>query len=172
MKARDPDPARSIQVCRELGAEDKGTLIQRDTYFEVPRGRLKLREESDAIAHLIAYERPDLAGHKESRYRLIEVREPVELKDALAGVLGVKSVVRKTRRLFIFNGVRIHLDQVEDLGDFIEFEGVAPSGGDPSGFAELLDDLRRSFGICDEDLLRASNSDLIRSVASAARSRQ
>ncbi len=62
-----------MRACGELGAEDKGTLIQRDTYFEVARGRLKLREEPDAAAHLIAYERPDLPGSKESRYRLIEV---------------------------------------------------------------------------------------------------
>jgi adenylate cyclase class 2 len=128
----------------------------------VPRGRLKLREEPDAVAHLIVYERPDLAGHRESRYRLIEVREPVELKNALADVLGVLVVVSKTRRLFIFEGVRIHLDRVEDLGDFIELEGVAADGGDPSGFAELLDGLRRSFGIRDEGLLRESYSDLIR----------
>jgi adenylate cyclase class IV len=90
LKARDRDPARSLRVCRELGAEDKGTLVQRDTYFEVPRGRLKLREEPDAAATLIAYERPDL-------------------------------VVGKVRRLFIHEGVRIHLDRVDDLGDFIEF---------------------------------------------------
>lgn len=118
-------------------------------------------------AHLIAYERPDIAGHKESRYRLIEVREPVELKDALEAVLGLKVVVSKTRRLFIFKGVRIHLDRVEALGDFIEFEGVAADGGDPSGFAELLDDLRRSFGIRDENLLPESYSDLLRSAAYA-----
>jgi adenylate cyclase class IV len=107
LKARDADPARSIRVCRELGAEDKGTLIQRDTYFEVPRGRLKLREEPDAVAHLIAYERPDQLGHKESRYRLVEAPEPVELQHALAAVLGVTVVVSKARRLFIFEGVRI-----------------------------------------------------------------
>ena len=142
-------------------------LVQRDTYFEVPRGRLKLREEADAVAHLIAYERPDLAGYKESRYRLIQMREPIELKDALAAVLGVKVVVSKTRRLFNLEGVRIHLDSVEALGDFIEFEGVAADGGDPRGFAESLDDLRRSFGIRDENLLRESYSDLLLSAARA-----
>jgi predicted adenylyl cyclase CyaB len=96
---------------------------------------------------------------------LIEVHEPTELKDALGSVLGVQVVVSKTRRLFIFEGVRIHLDRVEDLGDFIEFEGVAADGGDPSGFAELLDSLRRSFAIRDEDLLRESYSDLLRSAS-------
>ena len=164
LKARDRDPARSLQVCRDLGAEDKGTLIQRDTYFEVPRGRLKLREEPDVAATLIAYERPDLTGNKESHYRLVEVPEPAELLDALASVLGVTVVVSKARRLFIFEGVRIHLDRVDELGDFIEFEGVAADGDDPSRFADLLDDLRGSFGIRDEDLLRESYSDLLRAA--------
>jgi hypothetical protein len=99
----------------------------------VPRGRLKLREEPNAVAHLIAYERPDLAAQKESRYRLIEVREPTELIEALASVLGIKVVVNKSRRLFLFEGMRIHLDSVEGLGDFIEFEGVAASDADPGG---------------------------------------
>lgn len=116
---------------------------------------------------MIAYERPDLAGHKESRYRLIDVPEPAQLKDALADVLGVKVVVGKTRHLFILKGVRIHLDCVEDLGAFIEFEGVAAEDGDPSGFAELLDDLRRSFAIRDEDLLSESYSDLLHSAPRA-----
>ena len=164
LKARDRDPTRSLAVCEELGAEDHGTLIQRDTYFEVPRGRLKLREEPDAPATLIAYERPDLAGNKESRYRLVEVPDPAGLRAALESVLGVTVVVEKTRRLFIHEGVRIHLDRVEELGDFIEFEGVAAEGENPGRFEALLDSLRGSFGIRDEDLLRESYSDLLRAA--------
>jgi adenylate cyclase class IV len=136
LKARERDQARSLEVCRELGAEDHGTLTQRDTYFEVPRGRLKLREEPDAVATLIAYERPDLAGNKESRYRLVEVPEPAELR----------------------------VDRVEGLGDFIEFEGVAADGGDPAGFTAFLDSMRERFDIREEDLLRESYSDLVRSA--------
>lgn len=158
---------RSLQVCRDLGAEDKGTLPQRDTYFAVPRGRLKLREEPDAVATLIAYERPDLSGNKESRYRLVAVPEPAELRAALADALGITVVVDKARRLFIHEGVRIHLDRVEGLGDFIELEGVAGDGEDPSRFTELLDDLRGAFGIGDEDLRRESYSDLLQAVRSS-----
>jgi predicted adenylyl cyclase CyaB len=164
LKARDLDPARSLRACRELGAEDKGTLTQRDTYFEVPRGRLKLREEPDR-ATLIAYERPDLAGNKESRYRLVEVPEPVEMRAALESVLGVTVVVSKTRRLFLHENVRIHLDRVEGLGNFIEFEAVAAPDEDPSRFTGLLDDLRKQFGVRDEDLRRESYSDLLRAPA-------
>jgi len=125
----------------------------------VPRGRLKLREEPDA-ATLIAYERPDLAGNKESRYRLVAVPEPDEMRAALEGVLGIAVVVSKSRRLFLHEGVRIHLDRVEGLGDFIEFEGVVPDGTDATGFTTLLDSLRESFAIRDGDLLRESYSDL------------
>lgn len=162
LKARDSDPARSLGVCENLGAEDRGTLIQRDTYFKTSQGRLKLREEPGAVANLIAYERPDLPGQKESRYRLIEVGAPTELREALAAVLGITVVVSKERRLFVFEGVRIHLDRVDELGDFIELEGVAGTGGNLERFERLLSDLRQSFGIRDEDLLRGSYSDLLK----------
>lgn len=130
----------------------------------MPRGRLKLREEPDAVATLIAYERPDLAGNKESRYRLVEVPEPAELREALAAALGIAGVVGKARRLFIHEGVRIHLDRVDGLGDFIEFEGIVAAGDDPRRFGVLLDSLRGSLGIRDEDLLRESYSDLLRAA--------
>jgi len=122
---------------------------------------LKLREEPEA-ATLIAYERPDLAGDKESRYRLVAVPDPTALRSALTAALGVTVVVGKSRRLFLHEGVRIHLDRVEDLGDFIEFEAVATDGEDPSRFTDLLASLRESLGIRDEDLLRGSYSDLLR----------
>ena len=104
---------------------------------------------------------------RSSCYRLIEVREPAELREALAAVLGVTVIVSKARRLFIFEGVRIHIDRVNGLGDFIEFEAMAAGNADPADFARLLNDLRQSLGIRDEDLLRESYSDLLRSTASA-----
>lgn len=99
---------------------------------------------------------------------MFEVPEPTELRDALAAVLGITVVVSKSRRLFTFEGVRIHLDRADGLGDFIEFEGVAADGDDPSRFADLLTQLRESFSIRDEDLLRESYSDLLRSYGVAA----
>lgn len=163
LKARDRDPARSLSVCEELGAEDRGTLSQTDTYFEVPRGRLKLREEPGASAHLIAYERPNSAAHKESRYRIIPVVDPTELKEAFSSLLGLKATVRKHRRLFLLENVRIHLDQVESLGNFIELEAVTESEAEPNDFDPLLIDLRHSFQIADADLVRGSYCDLLQS---------
>jgi adenylate cyclase class 2 len=170
LKARDRDPGGSRRVCGEIGATDGGTLSQLDTYFAVPRGRLKLREQTHGEAQLIAYERADDRGSKESRYRIVAVPEPSGLKAALAATLGIRVEVRKERRLFLWEGVRIHLDQVDGLGSFIEFEGVATAVRGTDAFGSLLADLRRHFGIEDGDLLAASYSDLAE-VATADRRR-
>ena len=161
LKARDRDPDQSLRVCEGIAAVDEGTLSQLDTYFDVPRGRLKLREQAGSEAQLIAYERADDRGNAESRYRLVAVPEPAELKAALAGTLGVRVEVRKRRRLFLYEGVRIHLDEVEGLGHFIEFEGVATADRGAEAFAPLLADLRGRLGIEDDDLLAVSYSDLV-----------
>ncbi len=167
LKANDRDPGRSREICEELGAETRGVLLQEDTYFDVPRGRLKLRRERGALAHLIAYERPNDSGQRESRYRIVEVEDDLGLEAALASALGIKTMVRKARQLFLYEGVRIHLDCVDALGSFIEFEGVAtPENPDLARFEALLADLRHRLGIQDSDLIGCSYCDLV--LASAA----
>ena len=112
VKAHDPDPERSLAVCRELGAEDHGVLVQRDTYFKTTTGRLKLREEQPGGATLVQYDRPDAARARLSSYRLVPVEDPEGLRSALDAGLGTLVVVEKERHLFLHDGVRIHLDQV------------------------------------------------------------
>jgi predicted adenylyl cyclase CyaB len=116
---------------------------------------------------LIAYERPDLFGQKKSRYRIVKVGDADELREMLSTVLGIRAVVPKTRQLFIAKGVRIHLDRVDGLGRFIEFEGVAGAdgSGDLERFEKLLTELRHAFGIREDDLLAESYSDLVLALA-------
>jgi adenylate cyclase, class 2 len=77
-------------------------------------------------------------------------------------------VVSKARRLFLFEGVRIHLDSVDGLGSFVEFEGVAdPRDVDFAHFEALLVDLRHSFGIEDADLVGGSYCDLVLAAAAS-----
>jgi predicted adenylyl cyclase CyaB len=148
-------------VCEALDAEAVAVLIQRDTYFRAHQGRLKLREEESAKAHLIAYERPSQAGQRESRYRIVTVEKADELKAALAATLGIEVVVAKERCLFIWEDVRIHLDRVDDLGHFIEFEAVTASDGSNISSAEKrVETLRQAFGIDDADLVGGSYCDL------------
>src|SRR5919107_4148511 len=165
LKARDPDPARSLERCVALGAEDRGELRQRDTYFAAPRGRLKLREQEPGGAELIAYERPDRPDARESRYRLAPVADGAVLREALGAALGTTVVVAKRRRLLVWEGVRIHLDDVEGLGAFVELEGVAEPGSDLTAEAGRVARLRAELGIADEDLVATGYADLLAGAA-------
>jgi homotetrameric cytidine deaminase len=157
LKALDPDPARSLAVCRELGAEDRGVLRQRDTYFRTRRGRLKLRVQEPGGATLIQYDRPDAAQARESRYRLSPVQDPEELRASLDAALGTLVVVDKQRHLLLWDGVRIHLDTVDGLGSFVELEGVAAPESDLAGEQEKVAHLQAALGI--EEVLSDSYSD-------------
>lgn len=153
LKARDADPARTLAVCRRLGAEDRGELWQRDTYFAVPHGGLKLREQQPGRPHLVQFERADRAQERESRYRIAEVDDARTLVAALGAALGVRGVVEKSRRLFLWCGVRIHLDTVEGLGTFLELEAVAPPVSDLSLEHERVVTLREALAITDDRLV-------------------
>ena len=160
LKARDADPARSLATCQSLGADDQGVLLQSDTYFRILNGRLKLREQEGATPHLIAYERSDEVGQRESRYWLVEVADAEGIKAALSAALGIRIVVAKRRRLFLWRSVRIHLDEVDGLGNFIELEAVAPPDSDLSCEEARVQTLRQAFEIDDADLIGVSYSDL------------
>jgi homotetrameric cytidine deaminase len=170
LKATDPDPGRSLAVCLDLGAEDRGVLRQRDTYFRVGQGRLKLREETPGGAALIQYHRPDAAEARESRYRLAPVEDGEALREALDAALGTLVVVDKERRLLLWEGVRIHLDTVGGLGSFVELEGVAPPESDLGAERAKVAKLSEALGL-EGRILSDSYSDLLREdeLAEAAR---
>jgi predicted adenylyl cyclase CyaB len=126
---------------------------------------LKLREqEGRDVAELIAYERANETAIRASNYQLVPVPDPRALKAALTRTLGVRVVVEKQRTLWMWHNVRIHLDQVESLGTFPEFEAVLASPDEPEAVSrERLDQLTRVLGIRDEDRIAASYSDLLES---------
>lgn len=141
------------------GAAFEGILKQRDTYFEVKAGRLKLREAEGRQAELIFYDRDEASSAgMESRYEIFSVPDP-SLKDVLTEALGVKTVVEKERRLLKMKNARIHLDEVKGLGSFLEFEVI--SAGDDRADAALLETLKlyaKPFVVLE---IKESYSDLI-----------
>jgi homotetrameric cytidine deaminase len=162
LKARDPDPEATLARSLALGAVEAGVLVQRDTYFAGRDGRLKLRvEQGDERAELIAYRRPDSAEASQSSYVLAPVEEPDALAEALDAALGTTVVVAKRRRLLLWEGVRIHLDEVEGLGSFVEFEAVLPDAGDVEAARAKVAQLRESLGIVDDQLVSVGYSDLL-----------
>ena len=92
---------------------------------------------------------------------LAAVAAPQELAEALDAALGTVVVVSKLRRLFLWEGVRIHLDDVEGLGNFVEFEAVLPEAGDVATARSKVDRLRAELGISDEALVSVGYSDLL-----------
>lgn len=175
LKARDGDPEATAARCRALGAEDHGVLEQRDTYFAGRHGRLKLREQArrpapggirgdapEAGAELIAYRRADATEPEESAYSRTPVADPAGLAEALDAALGTTVVVTKRRHVFLWEHVRIHLDEVEGLGRFVELEAlVGPESGDVATALGRVASLRAELAIADGALVAEGYSDLL-----------
>lgn len=137
---------------------------QTDTYFNVSHGRLKLREGNIENA-LIYYERPDTIGAKQSNVMLYPHKPASSLKDILTQTLGVKAVVKKSRKIYFLENVKFHFDAVEGLGTFIEVEAIDETG--KKGISLLQDQCRyyaELFSIKPEDYVSESYSDMIMKI--------
>ena len=143
-------------------SEKIGVFHQVDTYYEVPKGRFKLREvEGRDQAELIYYEREDVSKPKRSSVFILSVPNPQTLKLFLQRILKIKSVVDKVREVYIHEGVQIHLDTVKALGHFVEFERITSHNAiQQKKDMAKLDGLRAQLGISPKSLKRLSYSDL------------
>ncbi len=161
LKARCGDLHQARRRARALSATGPGELRQCDTYFHVQTGRLKLRETEGKPAELIFYERPNESAVKGSDYDVIPIAAAEEFKRALSTALGVRAVVRKRRELYLWHNVRIHLDDVEGLGGFIEFEAVISTDDDEVISKKRLAHLCEALEVRPEDQIAVSYCDLI-----------
>jgi predicted adenylyl cyclase CyaB len=136
-------------------------LEQEDTFFRVPEGRLKLRVFPSGKGELIAYFRPDTSGPKTSEYFLYRTADPESLKGLLVTALGVRGVVRKRRMLYLVGRTRIHLDEVEGLGAFLELEVVLEDGQPEAEGEAIARHLLGELGVRDEDRVAKAYIDLL-----------
>jgi homotetrameric cytidine deaminase len=161
LKSRDPDPARTLELALALGAGDEGEIVQRDTYFGGSRARVKLREQTPGDDELISYRRPDGDEARVSEYLRVAVPDADALREALDAAYGTRVVVAKRRRLLLWENVRIHLDDVEGLGSYMELEALAPEESDLGPARERVAQLRSALEIDDANLVASSYSDLL-----------
>jgi predicted adenylyl cyclase CyaB len=119
-----PDPADVEARARAAGAAFQWSRRQRDVFFRVPEGYLKLRTAPDGPAELIAYARAAGTDPRPSDYDIAPVADPAAMEAVLSRSLGVRGVVEKVRRLYLWRHTRIHLDEVIGLGSFMELETV------------------------------------------------
>ena len=163
LKARVNSLEPFMQKLTELKAKHIGTFQQTDTYYEVPTGRLKLRETKGAAkAQLVYYERPDTQDIKQSSVFILEFDKKNFMKQFLDNNLHAKTMVEKQRTIYRHKGTKIHLDNVKNLGTYIEFEH--PSQNTPKAIQKAsrkLQQLMAKLGVKPEDLQKGSYSDLI-----------
>lgn len=118
---------------------------QVDTYVEVAKGRLKLREfRSTAFpevverAELIAYARANTGGSRWSNYEVV----PIAGDSATAMLRGLLLTHRelaridKLRQVGVLGKTRVHIDRVEGLGAFVELETVVDGQEDGAASTE------------------------------------
>ena len=106
-----------------MGADDHGFIGHTDYFYGAATGRLKLRVEKGRGA-LIAYQREDRGEARESNYLIFFTDAPDSLREVLDNALEVGPVLSKRRHLLLLKHTRIHLDEVKDLGRYVELETV------------------------------------------------
>jgi adenylate cyclase, class 2 len=160
LKARYADLAAAAHIAEKLGAHLQWTKTQIDTYFSVPQGRLKLRQMEGESSQLIAYVRPQIADAKLSDYRIFYTDAADDLLTVLSRALKPDVRIVKKRTLYLWKKVRIHLDCVDGLGDFIEFEAVLDSDYHEPEAQDDIDFLKNLFKIAADDLCESGYYEL------------
>ena len=148
-------------LAEQMSGSSAQTIRQKDTFFVCQRGRLKLREFADGHGELIAYHRPDTPDAKQSQYRIFHAENASALELTLRQAMQVRGVVSKTRRLWLVGQTRIHFDQVEGLGNFIELEVVMAPEDTVSQAQQVCQDLQDRLQIRTQDLIRDAYIDLL-----------
>lgn len=167
IKARCSDPSSIRQYLILNGAEFKGLDEQTDTYFNVPNGRLKLRE-GNIENNLIYYERTNQSRPKNSHFNLVKIEDAEGLRVVLTKSIGIKVVVQKRREIYYINNVKFHIDEVPGLGSFVEIEaGNILADLSQEQLKEQCDFYLKEFGIKETDLIDVSYSDMLLEKISA-----
>ena len=161
IKARVDDFNGLKKKAEQLSDTPCQVISQEDTFFYCPNGRIKLRELSPQRGQLVYYLRQDVTGPKHSEYKIFETDDPAKLKLILTDAFGVRGVINKIRYLYIVGQTRIHLDDVNGLGKFVELEVVLrPNQNDAEGQA-IAESLMQKLGIIVEDLIDTAYMDMM-----------
>jgi predicted adenylyl cyclase CyaB len=155
------DLERARKQAEAIGYQFKATLLQRDTFFRVAQGKLKLREEESG-ARLIFYGRSDSLHLKISNYEMVSIPDPEKTREIMTQALGTIATVSKTRVLLMRDNVRLHLDRVDRLGDFGEIEAVLNEHNNAERSRPAVDELLGVLVIKSDQLIAESYFEMLR----------
>lgn len=160
-KAKTNDIKALEEKLLSLNPQFIGEDHQKDTYYNVNTGRLKLREGNIENA-LIWYQREDVSGAKQSDILLYKHAPDEALKNILIKLHGVKIIIDKIRKIYFVENVKFHFDRVEGLGTFVEVEAIDSTG--EIGIEKLKEQCNfyiNFFEIKTEDFMKKSYSDMM-----------
>jgi adenylate cyclase, class 2 len=145
------------EILKKKKIQIKEVIVQKDIYYNVNNGILKLRIENDTKT-LIFYDRNEKSAKRWSDFYLLDL-STANANIYLKRFLDVMVVVKKKRKLFIYKNTRIHLDHVQGLGYFLELETRVTKGlkDAEKRFNHLLDLL----SLQSKKEIRASYKDLL-----------
>ena len=161
IKARVDDFAALKAKVASIADLDPIEILQDDTFFRCDSGRLKLRSFPDGSGELIFYRRANQEGPKESFYLRSPTSAPDSLRQSLTLAYGAVGRVKKHRTLFLVGRTRVHLDQVEGLGQFVELEVVLGEGERSENGVHEAQRLMAMLGIDPSQLIERAYVDLI-----------
>ena len=161
IKARARDFEEIRRRAESLSDTSVDVIPQEDTFFNTGKGRLKLRILALNRGQLIYYTRPDQEGPKRSEYHIYETSDPENLRRVLELAYGIRGVVKKTRYLYLVGQTRVHLDDVEGLGQFMELEVVMGEGQSDAEGQVIAEDLMSRLGVERGDLIEGAYMDLL-----------
>ncbi len=161
IKAKSTNQNKIRSILKSKNADFKGVDHQVDTYFNVGSGRLKLRE-GNIENYLIHYERENKEGPKQSDIILYKSNPKSSLKNILVKSLGILVIIDKKREIYFIDNVKFHIDEVKDLGTFVELEAIDMTG--KIGREKLSEQCNYYLDLLEikkDDLVDCSYSDLL-----------
>ena len=153
---------------QQLGAVFEKTIPQSDTYFQHPIRNFAQTDEalririSDKNSYL-TYKGAKVDSSTKTREELeLAIPEPDKL-NAILKKIGFSPVmtVKKTRKKYILDEIKISIDMVEGLGNFIEFELDVSEKEHIQSARERLFSLLKRLNIPNEKLERRSYLELL-----------
>ena len=156
------DDLDSIEpIAAKLADHGPELLIHEDIFFNTNSGRLKLRKFADGSAELIGYHRADSDSIRESNWHAYATQDPAVLQNVLSLTLGQGVTVSKRRTLYLIGNTRVHLDRVDELGQFVELEVVLSDQDTKERGIEIANDLIERLGLADAEKLSVAYADMI-----------
>ena len=160
IKARIANSTNLFSALKAIGARPLETVKQEDTFFSVPRGRLKMRCDEQGFCELVYYLRENQKAPSISNYFRRPLANPPIKRAELENLFGVKGTVRKHRQVFIASNARIHIDDVEGLGRFLEIEVAVDRKCDANRATHFMRSLMEQLSISDADLIADAYEDM------------